>query len=254
MLGLENVVATALRAVRRATGAWLHCLLKFWPLGAIHSQQRFRAKNARALRQKECAQLGGEKRGTVRPRIKIEEQTAVVVQEARPNVVDEKFPIGGWPFNTIADPADPVKTNPVRRHEIEFPAEIGQGSLSFDPADDARNIEECSGCAEERLVIGVETEDLVAEKFADVKEVASAAAKIDNAHWQRTVEPKILRALDVDFDPIDDVLETIDPRRARPIRKLVAKFFELCTIERVENATLVDGVRPTTEVFERAGE
>jgi hypothetical protein len=34
-----------------------------------------------------------------------------------------------------------VKTNPVRRHEIESSAEIRQGSLPLDPTDDAWNIE-----------------------------------------------------------------------------------------------------------------
>jgi len=147
-----------------------------------------------------------------------------------------------------------VKTNAVSSHKIEFVAEIGQGSLSFDPADNARNIEECSRSSEERLVIGVEAENLMAEKFANVEEITGAAAKIDHAQWRCTVEPKILRALDVDLDPINDVFETINPRRARPIRILVAQFFELGAIERVENAASVDRVGATTEMFERAGE
>ncbi len=142
----------------------------------------------------------------------------------------------------------------MRGHEIKLLSEIGQGSLPFDPADDAWNIEERSGCAEERLIVGVEPENLVAKKLADVEEITGAAAKIDNAHRRGAVEPKILRALNVDLDPINDILETVDPRRSRPIWILVAKFFELCTVEGVENAPLVDRMRPTTEMFERAGE
>ena len=94
----------------------------------------------------------------------------------------------------------------------------------------------------------------MAEEFADVKEVTGAAAEIDNAHRRGAVEPKVLRALDVDLDPINDVLETIDPGRAWPIRVLFAQLFELCAIKGVENGTPVDGMRPTTEMFERAGE
>ena len=103
-------------------------------------------------------------------------------------------------------------------------------------------------------MVGVEAEDVVAEQFADVEEVAGAAAKIDNVDWGRAVEPKVLGALDVDLDPINDILEPIDARRARPIRVLLAQFFELSAIERIENAALVDGMRPTAEMFGRAGE
>ena len=147
-----------------------------------------------------------------------------------------------------------MKTNPMRGDEIEFAAEIGQGSLSFDPADDARNFEQGSRGAEKRLAVSIEAENLVAEKFADVEEVTGAGANIDNAHWRRAIQPKILRALDVNLDPIDDIFEPIDLGRARPIRKLVTKFFELCAIERFQDALFVDRVRQSAEMFERAGE
>jgi hypothetical protein len=164
------------------------------------------------LRAKKSTQLKSEKGRAIRTRIEIEKQPAVLVQETRPNVIDKKFPIGGRPFNTIADAPDPVKTNPVRRDQIEFPAEIGEGSLSFDPADDPRNLEQSSRGAEERLSIGIEAENVVAEKFADVKKVAGAAAKIENAQWRRAIEPKVSGALDVDLDPVNNVFETVDSR------------------------------------------
>ena len=230
------------------------CLFETRSNFCIRPQQSLRAKNARALSQKELPQLGSKKRGTVWSRIKIEEQSAVLVQKSRPNVVDKKFPIRWGPFHAVAYPTDPVKTNAVSSHKIEFVAEIGQESLSFDPADNARNIEERSSGSEERLVIGVEAENLMAEKFADVEEITGAAAKIDYAQRRGTVEPKILRALDVDLDPINDVFKTINPCRARPIGIFVTQFFELGAIERVENAASVDRVGATTEMFERAGE
>jgi len=49
--------------------------------------------------------------------------------------------------------------------------------LSLDPTDNARNIEERSGGAEERLVVGIEAENLVAEEFADVEKITGAAAR-----------------------------------------------------------------------------
>ena len=162
------------------------------------------------MRQEKFPQLGRKERRTVGARIKIEKQAAILSQEARPNIVDEKFPIRGRPFNAIADPADPMKTNPVRGHEIERLMEIGQGSLPFDSTDHARNIENLSGRAEERFVVSVEAENVMTKTFADVKKVTGTASKIDNAQRRRTIEPKILRALDVDLDPISNVLESVD--------------------------------------------
>ena len=94
----------------------------------------------------------------------------------------------------------------------------------------------------------------MAERFANVKEVPGAAAKIENAQRRRAIQPKILRALDVDVDPIGKVFEAIDLRRARSIRILLAQLFELRAVERVKDAAFVDGVRRTAEMFERAGE
>ena len=142
----------------------------------------------------------------------------------------------------------------MRSYQIELPAEIGQGSPSFDPADHPRNIEERSRGAEKRLSIGIEAENVVAEKFANVKKVAGAAAKIEKAQWRRAIEPKILGALDVDLDPINNILETIDLGRAGAIWILMAQIFKLKPIDVVQNPTFVDGMDGATEMFERAGE
>jgi hypothetical protein len=147
-----------------------------------------------------------------------------------------------------------VKANAVRGHEIEFPAEIGQGSLSLNSTDDARNIEQGSRRAEKRLVISVEAENVVAEIFANVEKVAGAAAKIDNPHWRRAIEPKVLGALDIDLDPVNNIFEAVDPRRAWPIGILLPQLLELCALECFQNALFVDGMRSATEMFERAGE
>src|SRR6185436_15109948 len=103
-----------------------------------------------------------------------------------------------------------VKANAVCGHEIERLVKIGQGSLVFDSADDARNIEQFDRCPKKRFVIGVESEHVVPEMFADVKKVTRAAAEIENTQRRRAVEPEVLRALDVDVDPINDVFEAID--------------------------------------------
>ena len=77
-----------------------------------------------------------------------------------------------------------MKTNPVRSYEIEPLVEIGQGSLSFDSADDARNVEQLSRCAEKWLVVSIKAQNVVTEIFADVEEITGAAAKIDNVQWR----------------------------------------------------------------------
>ena len=162
------------------------------------------------MRQKESAQFRSEKGGAVRSRIKIEKQAAVIGQKSRSDIVDEKFPIRGRPFDSVAHFSDSVKTNPVRGHEIERLMKIGQGSLAFDSADDARDVEQFNRGAEKRFVVGIEAEHMVAEMFANEKEVTRASAKIENAERRRAVEPQVLRPLDIDVDPISNVLESVD--------------------------------------------
>ena len=98
----------------------------------------------------------------------------------------------------------------MRGYKIELLMKIGEGSLSFNPANDARNIEQLSRRAKERFGIGVEPENVVAEKFTNIKKVTGAAAKVENAQGRRPIEPKILGAFDIDLDPVDDIFEAID--------------------------------------------
>ena len=142
----------------------------------------------------------------------------------------------------------------MRGYKIELLMKIGEGSLSFNPANDARNIEQLSRRAKERFGIGVEAENVVAEKFANVKEVTGAAANVENVQWRRPVEPKILRPLDVDLDPVSNVFEAVDLRRAWPIRIFVSQVSKLEPVDVVQNPTLVDGMHPAAEMFGSAGE
>src|SRR2546421_5009015 len=90
--------------------------------------------------------------------------------------------------------------------------------------------------------------------FADIKEVTGATAKIENVQRRRAVEPKVLGALDVDVDPINDVFEAIDLRRAGSIRIFVTQLFELKPIDVVQDFTLVDRMRDAAKMFGRARE
>ena len=131
---------------------------------------------------------------------------------------------------------------------------IGQGSLAFDSADDARDVEQFNRGAEKRFVVGIEAEHMVAEMFANEKEVTRARAKIENAERRRAVEPQVLRPLDIDVDPISNVFETVDLGRAWPIWIFVPQVSKLEPVDVVQNPALVDGVGGAAEMFERARE
>ena len=68
----------------------------------------------------------------------------------------------------------------MRGNEIEFFAEIWQMCLRGDSGDYAANAKELGRAAEERFVIGIESETFVAEHSAEVEKIARAAAKIQD--------------------------------------------------------------------------
>src|SRR5262249_28416733 len=142
--------------------------------------------------------------------------------------------------------------NPMRGHEIERLLKIGQGSLPLNLSDDPSNVEQVGGRSEKRLTVGVESEDVVSEMLAHVKEVTCARAKVENAEWSRPIEPEILRPLDVDIDPIDDVFEAIDLWRARAVRVFVPQPLKLQPVNVVQYPALVDGMGRPAEMFEDA--
>ena len=133
--------------------------------------------------------------------------------------MDEKFPIGRCPFYPFAvfSACYPVKTDPVASDEIEFLSNIGQRRLRTDSRDDAANVEEFGCSAEKRFVVRVEAESAVAEELAKVEKITGAAAKIENVERWRTVEPKVLHALDVYVDPVSCIFVCVDPSRIGPV-------------------------------------
>src|SRR4051812_4711180 len=102
-------------------------------LGGVCCQQRFRAKNTRALRLEELTQFRREERRAVAAGIEVEQNPAIRLQKTRANVIQKEFPVFGRPF---AQPSvrmtDPVKADAVSGHEIEFLRQIGQGNTWFD--------------------------------------------------------------------------------------------------------------------------
>ena len=141
-------------------------------------------------------------------------------EESRPNIVDEKFPIGRRPFlpHVIFVSRDPVKTNPMACDEIEFFAEIGQGNARIDSPNNSRHVEVFRHRPEEWIIIEVETEAAVSEELADIEKISGAGSKVQDAQWRGTIEPEILCAADIDVDPMCRILPGVGLARARAAR------------------------------------
>ena len=197
------------------------------PLICIRCKQRFPTKNARALRFKKGAPFVGKKRRTILSPVEFQKQTPARLEESCPNIVEEKFPIGRRPFQpfTVFGAPNAMETNTVTGHEIEFLSKIRQRCLGMNPRDHASNIEELSCAAKERFIVGVESESFVAEEPAEIKKVTRATAKIENLERRRTIEPKILHALDVDADPVGCVFVGVDLSRVGSVGVLFAQPF-----------------------------
>ena len=145
-----------------------------------------------------------------------------------------------------------METDAVPANEIEFFSEIRQRRLCIDSLDETINPEQLRCSAEERLVIGIESETLVSEQLAEVKEITRAAAKIENLERRRTIEPEILDALHVDSNPVIRVFVGVDLSGVRPIGILLAQSYQLRSINRAENTSRTYGMRPATGVFPQA--
>lgn len=110
-----------------------------------------------------------------------------------------------------------MKTNAMRRDEIEFFSEVGQRNLRMNPRDHAADIEQFGSASEERLLVGIEAEPRMTEELADVKEISGAASKIENAERWSSIEPKILGMYHVNADPVSYVFIHVDPSRIGPV-------------------------------------
>ena len=220
----------------------------------IGCKQRFPTENARALREKKSAQFRSKERRTVLSPVKFQKETSVGLEESCPHITDEKFPIGGCPFEPLSVflACYSVEANAMRGDEIKFFAEIRQRRLWINSRDDAANAEELSCAAEKRFIVGVEPYSFVAEKPTEVKKVTRAAAKIENLQRRRAIEPKILHALDVDVDPVGRVFVGVDSSRVRPVRITFSQLFQFGSINRGEHPSRAHRVRPATSVFPQA--
>ena len=80
----------------------------------------------------------------------------------------------------------------------------------FDAPNDAADIEEHGCSAKERFFVCIEPERFVTEESTQVEKITGAATKVQNVKWRRTIEPEVLRTLDVHPDPVRCVFVSID--------------------------------------------
>ena len=151
----------------------------------------------------------------------------MLFEESRPDIADEKLPIGRSPLNPFAIFAarDPMKTDAMAGDEVEFSSQIGQRRLRMNSRDNATNAEKLGRSLEERVLVRIDSEAFVAEEPAEVKKITGAAAQIENLKRRCAIEPKVLDVFKVDAEPVGCVFIGVDPSRVRPVGIMSPQLF-----------------------------
>ena len=139
---------------------------------------------------------------------------------------------------------------PVTRSN--FPPRSGRGRLRFDAKNHAPHAEQRCRFAKERLLIDVDADAFVTELFADIKKISRTAAEIENAQRRAAIEPEILCAFDVDFEPVIDVGKSIDARRIRSLRITRAQIIPGFAIDPAQDFLLIHRMTPALRMIEKA--
>jgi len=90
------------------------------------------------------------------------------------------------------------------------------------------------------------------EVSTDVKKIAGAAAKIENAQRRGAIQPKVLGAFNIDPEPISRVFVTVDPSSVWPIRTAFAQFGKLRLIKRRQDSPCIYRMTPAADVLPKA--
>ena len=140
----------------------------------------------------------------------------------------------------------------MRGDEIEFFAEIGQWNARMNSRDHAADIEQFGDASEQRVFVGIETESLVTEKAADVKEIPGATSEIQNAERWSAIELEILGALHVDANPVGCVFVRVNLSRIRSVGITFAQVCEFCAVKCRQDSPGTHRMNPTASVFPKA--
>lgn len=118
-------------------------------------------------------------------------------------VVEEVSPFFTPPMGVIGTA---IKASHVTRDEIEFLAEIRQWLEGFDAPDDARELEQFEGFAEDWLRIDVHADHIVTEAFKNVQEIAGAGADVEDAEFRRCLTDAVVaHTLHIGAHPIIEI-------------------------------------------------
>jgi hypothetical protein len=133
--------------------------------------------------------------------------------------------------------------------EIEFLAEIGQGSTRLDSPNNSRHVEVFRHRPEEWIIVEVETETAVPEELADIEKISGAGPQIEDTQWRGTIEPEILGAADIDADPICRILPGVNLARASSARVMLGDPGDFGWINGRQNPFRIDWMTPASGVF-----
>ena len=133
----------------------------------------------------------------------------------------------------------------MRSDQIEFPAEIGQRLPGIDSRDNAAHTEKLRGPAEERFVIGIESQAFVTEQTTQIEKISGAAAEIEYVERPRSIKPEILDTFYVNGHPVVRVLVRIDLSRIGPVGIVFAQPNQLGLVNRRENLSGTYRMRPS---------
>ena len=109
--------------------------------------------------------------------------------------------------------------------EIELFSKIRQWNAWMNARNHAPHVQQRGSAVKERFFVGVEADSFVAEKTADVEEIACAASEIENAQRWSAIEPEILRVCHVYADPVSCIFVQVDPLSIGSIGILVTQPF-----------------------------
>lgn len=157
----------------------------------------------------------------------MEKQTPAWLQKSCADIVDEKLPIGGCPFQPFAifGTRDPMETDAVTGDEIESLSQIRERGSRSDPRNDAANAQKLCRAAPKCVFAGVDSKSFVAKETAEVEKITGATPQIENLKRRRAIEPEVLKMLNVDADPVRCVFVGVDFSRVGSVRSMFAQPF-----------------------------
>ncbi len=170
------------------------------------------------------------------------------------DVIEKKIPLGHAPKigSSVA-----VEANHKGGDEIEFFAQVRDGTKCLDSLDYATNAEERGDFCEHSCAVQIETQAGMAEQLGDVKKISCTAAKIENALPSRQIELDVANAANVDRYPAVEI-EIFPPILGGIVSGIaLANPLESYRVDRFDHTLFLERkavpAKRSKRVFSRAG-